>query len=107
MGEVSVVYAILGFVLLVLIIMIPVNVNQTRIYTRNIMRELEAIHQTLRDLAEKRNPPADTREDGPPVQCSWCRAMVPEDQIQRFGDVRLCPACAEKGGRRAIGIGET
>ena len=54
MGEVSVIYVILAFVLLVLIIMIPVNVNQTRIYTRNIMRELEAIHQTLRDLAEKR-----------------------------------------------------
>ena len=102
MGEVSVIYVILAFVLLVLIIMIPVNVNQTRIYTRNIMREMEALNKTVLDLSKNLNLLVETREDIPFVQCSWCKESVPESDIQRFGDVSLCPACAEKGGKKAI-----
>ena len=48
MSDISVIYAILAVIFLVLIVMIPVNVNQTRIYTRNMVRELEAIHKTLK-----------------------------------------------------------
>ena len=106
MSDVSIIYLILGLVFVYLLIMIPVNINQTRIYTRNMMREMEALHKTVLDLSKNLNLLVQTREDIPFVQCSWCKESVPESDIQRFGDVSLCPACAEKGGRKGIGIGK-
>ena len=52
MNDVSVIYLILGLIFVYLLIMIPVNINQTRIYTRNMMKEMEAIHKTVLDLSK-------------------------------------------------------
>ena len=101
MSDVSIIYIILALIFIYLLLLIPININQTRIYTRNMMKELEAIHETLKTFTVDRSPLSDT--NSPPVQCSWCRVWVPAGEIQRFGDVSLCPECAEKGGKRAIG----
>ena len=53
MSDVSIIYIILGLVFVYLLIMIPVNINQTRIYTRNMMKEMEGIHKTIRALGWK------------------------------------------------------
>ena len=106
MSDVSIVYIILGLVFLYLIIVIPVNINKTRIYTRNMMKEMEAIHKTVLDLSKNLSLFVKTREDISYVQCSWCKASVPETEIERFGDVSLCPDCADKSrGQRAKGNG--
>ena len=103
MGDVSIIYIILGLVFLYLIIIIPVNINKTRIYTRNMMKEMEAIHKTVLDLSKNLNLFVQTRKDIAFVQCSWCKESVPETERLRSGDVSLCPECAERGGKRAIG----
>lgn len=103
MSDVSIVYIILGLVFLYLLVMIPININQTRIYTKNMMKELEAIHKILQGLKMPASSPKKALTDVSKVKCSWCRVLVPAGEIQRFGDVNLCPACAEMGGKRAIG----